>query len=206
MDSRIGRGRPHPFGRTQERLPRSCGWTKFQRNPFTRRLAIEPLESRRLLAVRLILPGNADTVSLTENVPGATPVTTAANLVGVADGATTTAAAPVSISVSRAVSPLTINNGVPTSVNPTQSQWVHPGMVYVPGGYKDTGYKYFMLAEPYPNGDSRYEQVSLLATNDPVHGPWVAPPGNAVKHFFTRHSRHIVCSAPVVVFSFRLPP
>jgi hypothetical protein len=86
-----------------------------------------------------------------------------------------TAAATPTISVSRAASPLSIYNGVPVADDPDQDQWVHPAMIRVPGGFANTGYEWWLVGEPYPNGDQRYEQPHLLCSNDRQN--WVTPPG-----------------------------
>lgn len=50
---------------------------------------------------------------------------------------------------------------------------VHPSVVYTP--YQFNGYKYWMAFTPYPNGDSQYENPSILKSDDGVN--WSVPNG-----------------------------
>jgi len=53
------------------------------------------------------------------------------------------------------------------------SQGVHPSVLYFPVGW--AGYKFWMLVTGYKNGDDRYENPHLFASNDGV--AWVVPVG-----------------------------
>lgn len=51
-------------------------------------------------------------------------------------------------------------------------QVVHPDVVYVRGGWH--GYAYWMAVTPYPYGNDRFENPSIVVSNDGVH--WSVPP------------------------------
>ena len=59
-----------------ERRKANRGRTVFGPSPYHRRLAYEPLEDRRLLAVVLSWSGSGSILSLTENLSGTTPTVT----------------------------------------------------------------------------------------------------------------------------------
>lgn len=44
------------------------------------------------------------------------------------------------------------------------NQAVHPDIIYFPDGWN--GYRYWMTYTPYPNGDRKYENPSIVASND----------------------------------------
>jgi PGF-pre-PGF domain-containing protein len=52
-------------------------------------------------------------------------------------------------------------------------QAVHPDIYYNANGWR--GYKYWMVMTPYPNGDSAYENPSILVSNDGIS--WSVPQG-----------------------------
>jgi len=69
-----------------------------------------------------------------------------------------------------------LHNAVSPLITPTydgSGQSVHPSVVYFPNGWH--GYKYWMAHTPYPFSNDRYENPSILASNDGF--TWVTPSG-----------------------------
>ena len=54
-------------------------------------------------------------------------------------------------------------------------QATHPDVVHFPGGWH--GFRYWMSDTPYPGGNDRLENPSIVASNDGLH--WSVPPGAA---------------------------
>jgi hypothetical protein len=52
-------------------------------------------------------------------------------------------------------------------------QATHPDVIHFPGGWN--GFRYWMADTPYPGGNDRLENPSILASNDGLH--WSVPPG-----------------------------
>jgi len=76
------------------------------------------------------------------------------------------AAEPFSIPLSPATS-------VTTPTYDGSGQATHPDVYYNANGWR--GYKYWMVMTPYPNGDSAYENPSVLVSNDGIS--WIVPSG-----------------------------
>jgi hypothetical protein len=58
------------------------------------------------------------------------------------------------------------------------NQTVHPSIVYFPGAWN--GWRYWLAITPYPNGNNKYENPSILVGNDSaikVNGGWQTPAG-----------------------------
>lgn len=74
------------------------------------------------------------------------------------------------------VQPRVLSNANAPLVTPTydgSGQAIHPGIVYIPGGWH--GFSYWMVMTPYPNYEVSVENPSILASNDGV--VWQVPPG-----------------------------
>lgn len=56
-----------------------------------------------------------------------------------------------------------------------QNQMTHPDVIMFPTQWN--GYKYWMVMTPYPNYNQRYENPSIIGSNDGVH--WEVPSGLA---------------------------
>jgi hypothetical protein len=52
-------------------------------------------------------------------------------------------------------------------------QCVHPSVRYIPGGW--AGYEWWMAFTPYPQGNDKYENPSLVASHDGIN--WTVPKG-----------------------------
>jgi hypothetical protein len=74
------------------------------------------------------------------------------------------------------VQPRALSNASQPLDTPTydgSGQAIHPGIVYMPGGWH--GFSYWMVVTPYPNYDYRVENPSILSSNDGIG--WQVPPG-----------------------------
>jgi hypothetical protein len=71
-------------------------------------------------------------------------------------------------------------------------QALHPDVVYVPGGFGENKWPYWMVCTPYPNGDEHFENPEIFVSRDGV--TWSVPEGMsnpivpAPKDYSSHHS------------------
>jgi hypothetical protein len=73
---------------------------------------------------------------------------------------------------------VTGGNTVTEATHNGSEQIVEPDVVFIPGGFGDSGHKFWMVATPYPSGFATYENPCIFCSDDPV--TWTEPggPGN----------------------------
>ena len=84
------------------------------------------------------------------------------------------------------------------ATNNGSEQIVEPDVVFIPGGFGDSGHKFWMVATPYPSGKAEYENPCIFSSDETT--TWVEPGGSGRNPIVPKPTVDGVNNDPCIVF------